>query len=241
MTFTEILRQIQRHTNTQNTSTSSYPLADKVVDVNNTLNIYMLMAMKAEGRWQVDDSNHTDYPIILGDIISGQQDYTFSTDEDGNQILHMYKVRVLQPDGVTWLTIPQRDLLKSTDDDPLNSTATGTPQEYDITANGLMLSPIPDYNMRLTEEGKSGLEMFVSRTTTYFTVDDTIKKPGIPWTHHEYLAIRPAYFYCLQKGLPQTQALYNEMVRLEQLIVADYSSRNKDEDLVASGEYINSV
>ena len=109
MTFTEILGLIQRNTNTQNTTTSSYPIADKTTDVNNALNRYMLLAISAEGKWQVDDTNQTDYPVVFGDVVSGQQDYSFTTDEQGNQILDIYKVRIKDSAG-NWHTLKQRDI-----------------------------------------------------------------------------------------------------------------------------------
>ena len=221
MTFTEILGLIQRNTNTQNTTTSSYPLADKTTDVNNALNKYFLLANNSEGRWQIDDSNQTDYPIIFGNVISGQQDYSFTVDENGNQILDIYKVRIKDSNG-NWTTLKQRDL-QDGKDEPLNSTTTGMPTEYDLTANGIFLTVIPNYTLT------DALEVYISRTPTYFTVSDTTKKPGIPWTHHEYLAIRPSYYYCLQKGLPQAVRLGEEMLMMEELIKKDYSYRNKDE------------
>ena len=49
----------------------------------------------------------------------------------------------------------------------------------------------------------------------YFLSTDTTKKPGIPDMFHEYLALRPAYFYALQKGLSQATALGNQLIEYE--------------------------
>lgn len=231
MTFTEILGLIQRNTNTQNTTTSSYPIADKTTDVNNALNRYMLLAISAEGKWQVDDTNQTDYPVVFGDVVSGQQDYSFTTDEQGNQILDIYKVRIKDSAG-NWHTLKQRDITDR-DDNYLNDTGTGTPSSYDLTANGIFLRSIPNYN------STDGLEIYVSRTPTYFTVSDTTKKPGIPWLFHEYLAVRPAYYYCLQKGLPQAVALGNEVARMEEAIMKGIANRNKDTRPIMQGRVRN--
>lgn len=223
MTYTETLDLLARLTNTQNTSTSSYTTTAKTVDINNALNRYMMLAISAEGKWQVDDSNQTDYPVVYGDIVSGQQDYSFTTDETGNQILDIYKVRIKDSAG-NWKTLTQRDI-QSLDDEPLNTTQTGVASQYDLTANGIFLNVVPDYN------STDGLEIYVNRTPTYFLTSDTTKKAGIPWTHHEYLAIRPAYYYCLQKGLPQARDLGVEVQRMEQDIEKYYSDRNKDDKL----------
>lgn len=239
MTFSEILDLIQRLTNTQNTTTSSYPLAAKTTDVNNALNVFMLRAIRAEGNWQVDDTNQVDYPIIFGDIVSGQQDYTFASDETGNQILDIYKVRVKDSSG-NWNTLKQVDLQNGNDDD-LNSTTTNIPTKYRLTSNGIFLIDIPNYSL------DDALEIYINRTPTYFTTSDTTKKAGIPYVFHEYLAIRPAYFYCLEKGLPQAVGLGNELLKFEGdedrgitgMIESYYAKRNKDEKTQIKVKYRN--
>lgn len=229
MTFSQILDLIQRYTTTQNNTTSSYTLAAKTVDVNNAFNVFMLRAIKAEGNWQVDDTNQTNYPIIFGDIVSGQQDYTFSSDETGNQILDIYKVRIKDSSG-NWHTLKQVDLQTGNDDD-LNSTVTSIPTKYRLTSNGIFLIDIPNYSLA------DSLEIYINRTPTYFLTSDTTKEPGIPNIFHEYLALRPAYYYCLSKGLPQTNKLGEELLKFEGdedrgitgLIESYYAKRNKDE------------
>lgn len=241
MTFTEILRLIERNTGTQNATSSSYPIADKTLDVNNALNCYFIIANSASGNWRpVDDTNQGDYPIIFGDVVSGQQDYSFTVDEDGNQILDIYKVRILNPDGITWTTLKQINQ-DDVDDNYLNSIQTATPTRYYLNSNGIFLVEKPNYNMT------SGLEVYISRTSTYFTVSDTTKKAGLPWVFHEYLALRPSYQYCLQKGLPQAadlgKQLYGEDGKsgMEGKIKQYYRDRNKDFQSVITSEEVCSI
>ncbi len=224
MTFSQILDLIQRYTNTQNTTTSSYPLAAKTVDVNNALNKFMMLGIQSEGKWQVDDSNQIDYPIIFGDVVSGQQDYAFLTDQQGNQILDIYKVRIQNEAGI-WTTLQQVSLQDGRGDDYLNSTVQSIPSRYRLTANGIFLIDIPNYSKA------QALEIYINRTPTYFLTTDTGKLPGIPNVFHEYLALRPAYYYCLEKGLPQSVSLGNEMLRMEDMIGDYYAKRNRDEPL----------
>jgi hypothetical protein len=235
MTITELLAQIQELTGTQNTTTSSYTTVSKTRDINSALNKFMLLAIESEGKWQVDDTNQTDYPIIFGDIVSGQQDYSFLTDETGNQILDIYKVRI-KDSASNWTTLRQVDLQTGSDDD-LNSTVQSIPSKYRLSANGIFLIDIPNYTLA------DALEVFINRTPYYFTSSDVstgTKKAGIPWTFHEYLAIRPAYYYCLQKGLKQTEGLLGEMVRMEDMIGSYYSKRNKDQNTQIKTTYRSS-
>lgn len=223
-----IIQKITRMTSTQATTTSSYSLLDMTVDVNLSLNNYFILAISSEGRWQVDDTNQTDYPIIYGDIVAGVQDYTFLNDENGNQILDIYKINMQDNNG-NWTTLTQRDILDQNDRNKEDLTITGIPSEYDLTANGIFLTVIPNFTQ------VKGLELYINRTPTYFLSTDTTKQAGIPNVFHEYLALRPSYFYCLSKGLPiaatYAQLLYGAdgQSGMEGAIKKYYSLRNKSE------------
>lgn len=236
MTITEILAQIQELTNTQNSTTSSYTTVSKTRDINSALNKYMLLAVQSEGKWQVDDTNQTNYPIITGDLVSSQQDYSFTTDgsSPANQILDIYRVEILDSTGTIWnklVPIDQSELTGVALGEFMKTA--GTPQYYDKTANGLFLYPKPSY------ASTNGLKIYINRSPVYFTSSDVstgTKVAGIPWAFQEYLAIRPSYFYSLSKGLPQTAGLANEMLKFEGdedkgitgMIPAYYSKRSKD-------------
>jgi len=241
MTYTQILDLISRLTTTQNTTTSSYPIEAKTVDINNALNNYFILANSSAGNWKpVDDTNQTDYPIVYADIVSGQQDYSFTLDQNGNQILDIYKVRIKDETSGKWTTLEQINQNEITDAQ-LDTTVSGKPNQYYLNSNGIFLVQKPDYDL------VEGLEISVNRTSTYFTTSDTTKKAGIPWVFHEYLALRPAYFYCVQKGLKQAVdyrvRLYGNdgISGMEGKIKDYYKDRNKDYQSSVSGEIINSV
>lgn len=223
MTYLEILSSIQRHTNTQNTTTSSYPIDAKTLDINNAFNRYFLLAASAEGTWEVDDTNQTDYPIIYSNLVANQQDYSFLVDENGNQIMDIYRVEIKDTSGNGKELYPiDRAELQGIALTEFMSTS-GTPMYYDKTANGLFLYPAPSYN------STNGITIYINRTPTYFTTSDTTKKAGIPWVFHEYLALRPSYYYCLDKGLPQADRLLRDLLEMEDKIQDYYSHRTKDE------------
>ena len=178
MTYTEILDLISRNTTTQNSTTSSYTTAAKTVDVNNALNQYFILANTGAGNWRpADDTNQTDYPVVYFDLVSGQQDYSFTVDANGNQILDIYKVRIKNSNGVDWQTLNQLNKDGITDAD-LSTVGSGIPTDYYLTANGIFLVQKPNYN------STAGGEIHIARTASYFTTSDTTKKAGIPWVHH---------------------------------------------------------
>lgn len=249
MTFSQILDLIKRMTNGQNATSSSYPLAAQVVDVNNALNNFFLLANRAAGNWRpADDTNQEDYPTIYTDLVSGQDDYSFITDENGNQILDIYKIRLLNPDGITWITLDQIDQ-DGLDDSYINPITTGVPSAYYLTANGINFNIPPNYDMKKDVQGVSGIQVQVNRTPTYFTISDITKVAGIPWIFMEYLALRPSYFYCMQKGLPQAggrlkngayTGYLGNLKDMETDIGKYYRDRNKDFRTVITSETIDS-
>ena len=220
---TGIIELIEDNTGTQSSTTSSYTLKTKTRDVNNAYANYFLIGGQTDGRWQLDDTNHTKYPIITTALTANQPDYTFTVDEQSNQILDIYRVEILDTTGhgVELTPIDQFDIQGQALTEFMRDAA--TPLFYDKTANGIILYPKPNYT------NSAGLKIYYNRTPDYFVSTDTTKKPGIPDMFHEYLALRPSYQYCLRKGLPQTDSLRNDMVAMEDAIKLYYSNRSKDE------------
>lgn len=229
MTFTETITLIEEYTGTQSSTTSSYPLASKTRDINLALDAYNIIAEKASGRWQSsDDTNHLDYPIMYASVVSGIQDYSFSVDEQGNQINNIYKVRAKDEAG-NWHTLEQVDFESTTDAD---YTTQGFPTKFNLTANGIFLVNTPNYSR------DEGLEVWYSRTNSYFTVSDTTKEAGIPNIFHEYLALKPAYKWLLRNDQNKANIYRADLIEMEKQIAEFHSLRNKSEKrrLVANVE-----
>jgi len=225
-TRTGIVQLIEDRTNTVSATTSSYSLSTKVRDINQAYAKFMSIAVVASGRWQVDDTNQSDYPITSVDLISGQQDYAFTIDGSTptNQVLDLHRVEMLDSAG-NWGLLRPLDIK----DVPVALDAYqptgGTPSFYDKTSNAIFLYPAPNYT------AVGGLKFYFSRTPVYFLTSDTTKQAGIPDIFHEYLAVRPSYFYCLSKGLSEKAKAYKiELMEMEDAIKRYYGSRQRDED-----------
>lgn len=215
-----IIQQIEKATGTQSATTASYPIKVKTLDVNDALGNFFLLAVKAGGRFQVDDTNQTDYPIITTDAVSGQQDYAFVYDGSStpNQILDLRQVRIKDPNG-NWITLTQID--REVDDINQYEGVSGTPTSFDVDSNAVKFFPKFNYN------STGGIELYVSRTPSYFVSTDTTKEAGIPKLFQAYLWLRPAYLYCLVKTLPQTKGLQIEVEKMEKMISSYYSRRDR--------------
>jgi len=213
------------------TNSISYSIEDKTRDINLALDRVFSLIFSVGGTWQFDDSNHTDYPIITTDLVSGQRDYSFVTDGAGNFVLDIYKVLVDDGTGVFKEIFPV-DQQTIAPDNYLDGKNLGNiPNTYDKTGNGIFLDPIPDYN------ATGGLKILINRTGSYFIKTDTTKKPGFAPLFHEYLALRPSYQYAYRKNLANANVLKAEMNEMEQALITHYDSREKDSRKVLQGKY----
>ena len=232
LTFTQILDTIDDNCKSNSTS---YTTADKTRDINLALDRALALIFQVGGTWQFDDSNHTDYPIITTNLVSGQRDYSFTTDQQSNLILDIYKVLISDSAGVYHEIRPtdvQSDPGNQAFYDGLN--AQGQPYRYDKTANGIFLDSIPNYN------STNGLKIYINREGSYFATTDTTKKPGIAGLFHEYLALRPSYQYAYRNSLKNLNVLKSEMLEMEAEMQNYYKSREKDVQKKLRPAYRNS-
>lgn len=205
-------------------------------EVNLAVDKTLSIIFKANGLWQFDDSNHNDYPIITTNLVANQRDYTFTTDEQGNLILDIYKVMVKNEEGIYHEIYPvdqQSD--EYTDGFWSGQNETGIPSRYDKTANGIFLDCIPSYN------STNGLKVFINREGSYFTTSDTTKKPGFSGLFHKYLAVVPAYEYACTNQLANKNDLKQEMLEMEMDMKKHYRDRGRDETPMISSETVNSI
>lgn len=205
------------------TDSTQYSTAKKTRDVNLALDRAFALIFSAGGTWQFDDSNQTDYPIITTNIVSGQRDYSFTTDANNNLILEVFRVLVSDENGNFNDILPVDVSSKYA---PVGFTdgnnTGGLPNSYDKLGNGIFLDPIPNYNRT------GGLKVYINREASYFTTTDTTKKAGFAGLFHEYLALLPAYKYARDNAMSIANSLKNDVAEMENAIIDYYKSREKD-------------
>jgi len=205
-------------------SSNTAKLKAATADVNLAVDDFFTIGFKNSGTWQLDDSNHDDYPIIQTNIISGQRDYSFIEDVQGNLILDIYRVMVADSAGVfrEVFAKDQQTIYSDTSNYIDGQNSTGIPTTYDKTANGIFLDLIPNYNRT------SGLKVYINREGSYFAYDDTTKMPGVPGSFHKYFALKPALDYARRKSLANYNALAIEVAKMEKEIADLFGRRERD-------------
>lgn len=204
-------------------------LKEFTADVNVAWDDFLSIAFGPDGTWQLDDSNHTDYPFITTNLVSGQRDYTFTVDGSSNIILDIYRVMCKTSATGNYQEIYPVD--QSTPD-YLNSESTstfidgrsqtGSPTRYDKIANGIQLDLIPSYN------ATAGLKVFINREPSYFAYTDATKKPGVSGNLHKWFFIKPAYDYARRHTLAQLPRLELEVAKFENVIKDSFRRRQRD-------------
>lgn len=212
--------------------------------VNLALDRYFAIAIQASGRWQLDDSNHTDYPIITTDLIQGQRDYTLLTDESNNVILDVYKVLVKNTTTGQYDEIYPVDVQSDYNTQGFTDgrDTQGNVYRYDKTSNGIFLDQIPLNTVT------GGLKIYINREASYFAYNQATKVPGFPY-HQEYFFLKPALENARRNNLATLPRLEKQILDLEGdvttgkvgYIAKAYGARSKDEEVFVSAECINSI
>lgn len=189
--------------------------------INRAQDKFTYLALTADGRWQYDDTNYTDYGIATTNLVSGQRDYTFALEH-----LEIEKVLILNSaSGGSW------QILKPIDQDDQgvesylenNTGNTGIPYRYDKRSNSLFFDPVPNYSV------SAGLKIYFKRGPSYFVYTDTSKVPGFASIFHDYLSLHAAAHYALDKNMQNAKSLFSLLTDKEVAIKDYFGSRSKDE------------
>jgi hypothetical protein len=208
-------------------------LARFTADINAAYDEILPLIFSSDAKWQWDDPNHTKYPLATTNLVSGQADYAIVADEQGNSVLEIRKLYVMDPSGI-YREMQAVDA--QTDIDAASilaeaSTNVGTPRRYDKIGPSVFLDPIPNY------AAAAGVRAVFSRTPSYFASTDTTKTPGIPILH-QLLALIPSRDYVAIHKPENTVLLQtiNSKIAEEKGDLRNFlSKRAKDERTVLRG------
>lgn len=205
-------------------NSTSYTAYKFARDVNNALLDYQMLALKANGGWQFDDTNQAAQALKSINVVSGTNSYNVLVDDEtsANQILDIERVEIAIDAGLSnYVILEQYNEMDSDQSIIQDATVTGLPSHYYVRSGTIYLYPKPNYS------ATSGLKVWVSRTTTYFLGTDTSKVAGIPHTHQKYLVLKPAYEYCVVNLPSRANGILLLLQQAEKEIKEYYVSRNK--------------
>jgi len=199
------------------TTSASYPLNDKVRNINQAYHDVTRLIWAAADDWQYDDSNATDLPKVLRTMGHASASYQIPTTA---QEIQRVEVKDSSSDWRKLRPIDYRDINISLDE--YLSTA-DMPIYYDLVGNYVTLYPPPSSAYTTLT---SGLALRVGRDVTEFTSASTTTKPGFATQFHRILSLAAAIDF--EKD-PGQLRLFNQMKdRLEKGLQAFYSTRETE-------------
>ncbi len=199
--------------------TTTLPLATFVRSANFGLDRVIALIMRADGKWQFDDTNNSGELLdVSTSLVSGTQAYSI-----GLTWLKIKKVRIKDSAG-NWVTLNPVDRRQLTDSQ-LRADA-GDPKYYDKLGNYLYLHPKPNY------ASASGLEIQYQRGASYFAYNDTTKTPGFATQFHRLISLYGAKDYCSVNDLDKrVSKIQTEIDRMELELIEFYSVRDTDQKI----------
>ena len=181
-------------------------------------------AIGADKRFQWDDTNHTKLPEGTAELTINVSDYSFLTDEQGNAIVTLTGISILQNGKYEPIVPVDRN---DPDYDIANfGQNTGTPTSYDKIADNIIR-----LNFRPVATVADGIKFYFQRVGSYFTSADTTKSPGSSPLLHRGYVIASAYDIALTLGLNNLQALAVERQGEVSKVVDYFTVRSRDEDV----------
>lgn len=202
---------------------TQWPTYKIVNSVNNWLDTVTGYAIGADRRFQWDDSNHSKLPIGNTNLVATQADYSFLTDEQGNNILSLTRIDILDADGLYRKLDP---IDESQVDIALDEfyKDNNKPVAYDkIADNIIRLYPTPAVSVT------AGIKFYFQRTPSYFAATDTTKVPGVAPLLHRGAVMAAAYDCAMTLGLQNLQPLSVELQKEEMKMREYFAIRNTDE------------
>jgi len=203
------------------TDSNTYSVADKTRNFNLALDEISGIIIGCDGRWQWDDTNYTDLPIGLANLVSSQQDYSFADEH-----LTIEAIEIKDTNG-NWKRLKEIDLYPDYNEQNKTSitqfmSTPGIPEYYDKAGDSIFLYPPANFSQ------SNSLKAFFQRKAEHFTTGNTTKEPGFASHLHRFLSFSVAYDWAIAKQHPKANWLASKKEEFKNLVKAFYTVRSKD-------------
>lgn len=212
---------------------TNYPRLDKTARVNSSLEELVGEIISSDGVWEWDDTNQSDLPVGTGNLVEGQESYSFAS-----EYLKVKRIKVKDVNGI-WVLLRQIDQ-KDLEESGLVSGAIenlfgltsgnpnkGLPLYYDVLGDTIRLYPSPtSTQVTLT----AGLKVDFVRTAVLFTAVSTtandLTEPGLPSPYHLLLAYMAALPYCMSYKRDRVAVYTMKVTQMKAQLLKFFGKRN---------------
>lgn len=205
---------------------TQWPTSRIVNSANDRLDKIMSYGISADRKFQLDDSNHTKLPIGTTDLVVGQPDYSFLVDEQGNRIINITRLSLLEIATDQELKLEPTNIGDTDYDTYSYGVTDGTPTKFDkIADNIIRLDFLPTADTVATYQ----LKFYFQRSPSYFVATDTTKEPGFANELHRGIVMQAAYDAAFTLGIQNANELALELAKEDQVMANYFANRNPDE------------
>ena len=192
--------------------------------INDAMDSVVSDILDSDTRWQWDDTNRTDFPIGMIDLVAGQRDYTLDVEH-----LKIERVEVKDASGNYYPLIPidVQDMRKNGITPTEFMDTNGLPQYYDKIANSLMLYPQANLDQ---VTASNGLKVGFQRGAEYFTVADTTKVPGFASLYHKLIPLMASYEYATANDMENKAVLLSNKIEQERTKLKRFMQKREKDD-----------
>ncbi len=199
------------------TTNTSYPLVDKVRNINQAYHDVTRLIWECSDTWQYDDINKGDIPKVLTTLTGGTKQYAIPSTAQKIQ-----RVEIKDQNG-NWVKLSQIDYKDIGIALPEYMETDGLPSSYDLIGNYINLYPTPAATS-VTEA--SGMAVYVDRDVTLFTTASVTAgvSPGFAPQFHRILSLQAALDF--EKDPGQKNLFLTEKQNLIEGLKRFYSTRS---------------
>jgi hypothetical protein len=165
-------------------TTASYPLADKVRNINQAYLDVNRLIWESCDSWQYDDANNTDVPRVITSLTSGTGEYSIPSTA---QKIRRIEVKDVNGKWIKLQPIDYQDINYTALPEYLS--ANGLPIYYDLIGDIISLYPTPSDTYTSTT---SAMAVYIDRDVTLFTTASTTSVPGFATPFHRILSLQGA-------------------------------------------------
>jgi len=205
------------------TNVTKYPLTQKARAVNSGLDKAYSILFNSVDTKNFDDHNFTTLPQGTYDITIGERNLTVYKDDEGAEILKIYKVFARNTNGDPYELVA-KDIRQDDADAIAYGDDTGVIRAYDWVGTSMVFDVAPEVTIA------DGLKIFYMRNSSYFTEADTDKEPGLPVLFHDYLIYYAAWQYAMKKGLQRKDDLKKELDAIETKLMQFASAQSVEKN-----------
>lgn len=212
---------VQRARKRARVDATQWPTENIANSCNDWLDAIIAYGVGHDKTFQVDDTNHTKLPEGTADLDINVSDYSFLSDAQGNSIITLTSISLLQNGKYVPLQLVDRN---DFDYDPSTFGVTsGIPTAYDKIADNIIR-----FDYKPSSSITAGIKYTFQRTGSYFVDTDTTKSPGVSPLLHKGFWVNAAYDIADTLGLNNLQSIAAERA-IEMRKIEDYFNiRNQD-------------